>query len=98
MNENGIDYKGFWQDFSISEHWGINAIQDTYNRASSEWKTNAEYITSLVITLNHKIWYWYDKGNIEYSKLYDKLWRELDEWCMDNLKGEDLEYYIQTTD
>lgn len=98
MNENGIDYKGFWQDFTIAEHYGINAIQDTYNRASSVWKTNAEYVTALVITLNHKIWYWYDNGNLEYSKLYDKLWCELDEWCLDNLKGKDLEYYIQTTD
>ena len=98
MNENGIDYKGFWQDFTIAEHYGINAIQDTYNRASSVWKTIAEYVTALVITLNHKIWYWYDNGNLEYSKLYDKLWCELDEWCLDNLKGKDLEYYIQTTD
>lgn len=98
MNENGIDYKGFWQDFTIAEHFGINAIQDTYNRASSEWKSNAEYITALGITLNHKVWYWYDNGNLEYSKLYDKLWCELDEWCLDNLKGKDLEYYIQTTD
>ena len=98
MNENGIDYKGFWQDFTIADAFGLNAIQDTYNRASSEWKTNAEYVTALVITLNHKIWYWYDNGNLEYSKLYDKLWGELDEWCLDNLKGKDLEYYIQTTD
>lgn len=98
MNENGIDYKGFWQDFTIADAFGLYAIQDTYNRASSEWKTNAEYVTALVITLNHKIWYWYDNGNLEYSKLYDKLWCELDEWCLDNLKGKDLEYYIQTTD
>lgn len=91
-----IDYKGFWQDFTISEHWGIAAIQDTYNRAM-EWKTNTEYITALVITLNHKIWYWYTKNN-EFANLYDKLWRELDEWCLDNLKGKDLEYYIKTTD
>lgn len=98
MNENGIDYKGFWQDFTIADAFGLNAIQDTYNRASSERKTNAEYVTALVITLNHKIWYWYDNGNLEYSKLYDKLWCELDEWCLDNLKGKDLEYYIQTTD
>lgn len=98
MNENGIDYKGFWQDFTIADAFGLNAIQDTYIRASSEWKTNAEYVTALVITLNHKIWYWYDNGNLEYSKLYDKLWCELDEWCLDNLKGKDLEYYIQTTD
>lgn len=91
-----IDYKGFWQDFTIADTFGLEAIQDTYNRAL-EWKSNTEYITALVITLNHKIWYWYEKNN-EFAALYDKLWRELDEWCLDNLKGKDLEYYIQTTD
>lgn len=91
-----IDYKGFWQDFSIADAFGLAAIQDTYNRAL-EWKTNTEYITSLVITLNHKIWFWYEK-NDNYARLYNKLWSELDEWCLDNLKGKDLEYYIQTTD
>ena len=34
MNESGIDYKGFWQDFTIADAFGLNAIQDTYNRAS----------------------------------------------------------------
>lgn len=91
-----IDYKGFWQDFSIADAFGLAAIQDTYNRAM-EWKTNTEYITALVITLNHKIWFWYEK-NDDYARLYNKLWTELDEWCLDNLKGKDLEYYIQTTD
>ena len=36
--------------------------------------------------------------NDEYSRLYDKLWRELDQWCIDNLKGEELKYYYKTTD
>lgn len=92
-----IDYKGFWQDFTIADQFGLEAVQDTYNRAM-EWKSNAEYITALTITLNHKIWYWYEAGNEKYTKLYDKLWRELDDWCLENLKGKDLEYYIKTTD
>ena len=32
------------------------------------------------------------------ATLYDSLWRELHDWCLNNLKGEDLRYYIQTTD
>lgn len=28
----------FWEDFSIADHFGLNAIQDTYNRAFAEWK------------------------------------------------------------
>lgn len=93
-----MDYKGFWQDFTIADAFGLSAIQDTYNRAFKEWRTNAEYVTALVLTLNHKIWQHYEAGKNEYATLYDKLWREADEWCLDNLKGKDIEYYIQTLD
>lgn len=88
----------FWTDFCIAEAYGLNAIQDTYNRAFNEWKTDTEYVTELAMVLNHKIWYFYDRKEMEIANLYDKLWRETDEWCMNHLKGKDLAYYIQTTD
>lgn len=100
----------FWNDFNIADGFGANAIQDTYDIAFSEWKTNAKYITELAMVLNHRIWYWYDVSMKalkrqtldtradEYCKLYDKLWKTIDAWCMKNLKGDDLQYYIQTTD
>lgn len=31
----------FWQDFSIADKFGIAAIEDTYRRVKSEWKTTA---------------------------------------------------------
>lgn len=87
----------FYLDFSIADKFGLNAIQDTYNRAFAGWKNNREYITELAMVLNWKIWRWYQEKP-DYGKLYDKLWKELDAWCMDNLKGDDLDYYIETTD
>lgn len=87
----------FWQDFSIADAFGLNAIKDTYERASKEWKTNYEYITELVMVLNHKCWQWYQKNN-EISKYYADKYYELDDWCLNNLKGEELQYYISTTD
>lgn len=87
----------FWQDLSIADVFGVKAIKDTYNRAFNEWKSNAEYITELTLMLNWKIWYWHEK-NEEMAKLYDKLWKEADQWCMDNLKDDDLAYYLRTTD
>lgn len=87
----------FWQDFVIAEAFGSSAIQDTYNRAFNGWKNNHIYITELVMVLNHKIWRWY-QVNEDYARLYDKLWKELDEWCLENLKGEELDYYLETTD
>lgn len=87
----------FWSDFSIADRFGLDAIQDTYNRAFAEWKTNTEYITEFVMVLNHKCWSWYNKNNA-FSKLYADLYYKADQWCLDNLKGSDLQYYINTTD
>ena len=87
----------FWSDFSIADAFGESAVKDTYNRAFNDWKNNAEYITELTLILNWKIWYWKDK-NEALARLYDKLWGETDQWCMDNLKDEDLQYFLRTTD
>ena len=87
----------FYMDFSIADKFGINAIKETYQRGFIEWQHDYKYMTELAMVLNWKIWWWHGK-NEEYAKLYDRLWREIDEWCIDNLKGEELEYYYKTTD
>ena len=87
----------FYTDFSIADKFGTKAILETYQTAFREWKHDYKYLTELAMVLNWKIWRWYEK-NDEYTKVYDKLWRELDQWCIDNLKGEELEYYYKTTD
>lgn len=87
----------FYMDFSIADQFGTSAIQDTFNRSFESWKSNVGYLTELVMVLNWKIWRWHEH-NDEYARLYDKLWKQADQYCMDNLKGDDLTYYIQTTD
>ena len=79
----------FWMDFSIADKFGINAF--------NEWKDNHVYLTELVMVLNHKIWQWYET-NDAIARLYDTLWREADLWAIENLKGEELEYYYNVTD
>ena len=98
--ENGYEMQTtFWSDFTIADALGIDAIRDTYQRAFNEWKTNCKYITELSMVLNWKLFEWYNKDeNCEQWKLYQRLYMQTDTWCMDNLKGEDLEYYIKTTD
>lgn len=90
----------FWDDFSIADAFGVDAIQDTYNRAFKEWKSNYKYLTELIAALNHKIWFWYElEGESSAkSKLYDKLWREADAWACENLKGEEATFYFMVTD
>lgn len=87
----------FWDDFSIADAFGKKAIQDTYDRAFKEWKSNYIYLTELVMVLNHKIWQWYEK-NDEYAELYNELWQQADRYACDNLKDEELSYFYKTTD
>ena len=87
----------FWEDFSIADHFGLNAIQDTYNRAFAEWKNNHIYLTELVMVLNWKIWQHYDK-NEKLVKLYDSLWKKTQSYAYKSLKGQELAYFITTTD
>ena len=62
MKENGYEVKTtFWEDFSIAERFGLSAIQDTFNRAFKEWKEDYEFLTELVLVLNHKIWQYHEK-------------------------------------
>ena len=87
----------FMQNFDIANMFGESAVRDTYKRARQEWQANTEYVTELTMVLNWQLWKLY-QTNEKLARVYDELWREMDTWCMDNLKGEDLSYYIRTTD
>ena len=88
----------FFQDFSIADMFGKSAIQDTFNRAFREWKSDYEYLTALVVALNHKIWQHYEAGNEDLARLYNDFWEQADAYACDNLKGEELQYFYRETD
>lgn len=95
---NGYEMKTtFWHDFSIADKFRLDAIQDTYNRALKEWKNDIVYMTELVIVLNHKIWAWFEKDE-NFARIYDKLWREADEFIYENFSEEDIKYYLKISD
>ena len=99
MNVNGYETKTtFWQDFSIAEAFGPDAIQDTFDRAFKGWKSNAKYLTELVLVLNWKLGLHYENGRETLARLYDKLWKKADSYAVNNLKDKDLEYFLATTD
>lgn len=96
---NGYETKtSFFSDFTIADHFGIDAVKDTYERAFKEWKTNVVYLTELVLVLNHKIWEHHHHNNVGLMVAYDTLWKRADDWCMTHLKNDELEYYVQVTD
>lgn len=95
----GYEFKTtFWSDFSIADAFGLSAVQDTFDRAFKEWKHDHIYLTELVMVLNWKIREHYKKKHDELAKLYNKLWRQADGYACENLKGEELTYFYQTTD
>lgn len=90
----------FWGDFGVADVFfeiEPKGIEDTYKRSFKAYKDDKIYGTELAMVLNHKIWEWYKK-NETIARIYDKLWKELDEYIMENWKGDDLNYYIRTTD
>ena len=98
MKGNGYEVETtFWEDFSIAERFGLSAIQDTFNRAFKEWKEDYEFLTELVLVLNHKIWQYYETRP-EIATLYNTLWEQTDQYAMENLKDEELSYFFDVTD
>lgn len=98
MAENGYELQTtFWDDFSIADRFGVSVIKDTYNRVFNEWKHNYKYLTELILVLNHKIWQ-YHKNDPYIAKLYDSLWKETDQYALENLKENELDYFYRVTD
>ena len=87
----------FWEDFSIADRFGESAIKETYSNVLNSWADDYVYLTELVMVLNHKIWYWYER-NEKVARLYDKLWREVETYATKKLKGGELDYYYRTLD
>lgn len=95
---NGYEvFTTFWEDFSIADKFGISAVKDTFNRAFKEWKKDYKYLTELVLVLNHKIWYHYEK-NEPLARVYNELWEKADEYAMNHLKGKQLQWFLKWTD
>ena len=87
----------FWMDFSIADRFGVSAIKDTFERAFNEWKGNYKYLTELVMVLNHKIAQWYAR-NMPLAKLYNDAWNIADNYAVNHLQGDELNYFYNVTD
>lgn len=88
----------YFEDFSIADIFGIDAIKNTYKNGLETAKTMGYvYLTEFVMALNWKIWEHYE-NNDAYARLYDALWRKASEFAVETLKGEELSYYYKTID
>lgn len=87
----------FWDDFSIADRFGTEAVKDTFKRAFAEWKNDYVYLTELVVVLNLKIWLWYEI-NESLARVYNDLWEKADEYACNHLKGEEASFFFRVTD
>ena len=91
----------FWDDFMIAEKFGVDAVRDTYNRAMRALRGNYIYLTELVMVLNWNIWYWNGAGTKkaeELTEVYNDLLEKADEYALDHLTGDELQYFLRTVD
>ena len=98
--ENVTGYKPLttlFEDFSIADVFGVNAIKETYKSGLRFAKLDYKYLTELVMVLNHKIWQHYGSDD-ELARLYNDLWLKADEYAKRNLKNEELEYFFRIID
>lgn len=98
--EKMLDFKfesSFWEEFSIAEDHGGDAVREHYDLVFPQWKGNLKYLTELVLVLNIKLFIWF-KVDDDLGKLYEELWMKTDQYALNTLSGDDLHYYLHTLD
>ena len=89
----------YWQRFSIAEQFGKEEINRVYEEIFEESKNNYKLLTELVMVLNHKSWqHCKDLYNSSFCEFYSKLFDKVKTYALNNLSGNELQYYLNTTD
>lgn len=88
-----------WNDFSIADAFGLQAIKETYTSGLDYAKNDYKNMTELVLVLNHKCWQHYEKDN-DKSMLYSDLYYAAQDAFFDLYRDNQdaCEYYYRTTD
>ena len=88
----------FYNDFSIADSFGIDAVRDTFERAFDAWKHDYRYLTNLVVTLCYKSWEHDEAGRDDFTEVYVELYEKASGYASETLKGAELKYYFDITD
>ena len=89
----------FFSDLSIAEVYGINAIRETYENVSNSWIGDYKFFTEFIMSLNWKIWEWYDRDD-RVARVYDDLWRKAEALFLHRYEDDEkvMTYYYEVTD
>lgn len=89
----------YWDLFSIAEPKGLDAVKALYKEFFEEAKNDYEALTALVMVANHKCWEHHENPYAEkLCELYALLYEECYDYGLDHLKGEELQYFLNTLD
>jgi len=84
----------FWQDFTRAEKKGVDEIKKKYKELfKGEYKYNYIFLTELALVLNLK-YKKYITTNVRFSNLYNKLFGDVNDYAIQNLKDIELDYYF----
>lgn len=87
----------FFSDLSIAEVYGVASLKDTYNKIIKSWLGDVVYFTEFVMCLNWKIHQHFDR-NQTLAEVYNELFVKANKMAYDTYTGDELSYYIRTTD
>lgn len=54
--------------------------------------------TYMALVTNWLSWAWHEQGEEELAKAWSDAWYRINDYSLDNLKGEKLKYYVKETD
>ena len=87
----------FYQDFKIADKNGADTIKYTFKKLFKENKNNYVCLTELALELNKRVEK-YKVVNTRFSKLYNKLYEELNNYVVQTLKDKELDYYFDNVE
>lgn len=88
----------FYDDLSIAELFGDEAIVETYEEIICQWICDVKYFTEFVMMLNWKCAEWYNDGNIIRAGLYQELHHVAMDKALEVFDEEELKYFWKTLD
>ena len=88
-----------FQEFSIADRYSAVEIIDTYERFFKEAQSDYRLLTELVVVLTQKV---IQHSEIPHqqrvAELYGNLLDKTEKYALNNLQGEELEYYHKIAD
>ena len=87
----------FYEDLSIADVFGADAIKDTFDRVVQSWLNDYRMFTEFVMALNWKCWRWYNQ-NDALSELYADLYYKAHDLACENFNEDELIYFYRTLD